>query len=197
MLGTNEPPFDTRARSRLFKLGQGQRTLKCAPLPALADVSFLILSHASANILFGSARARVRPGWRLRRCSEDKPMIHILLMGAPLQVLEAIVLLVEILVVHFVFVAWVLYESSSDKPMNFVILRNAIRTQFDDEIPGFCFEWFKHVAIGIHDLTTIGNPVIEAFDWLPKLVASNEKDVGGHFETSKSSTDERAVFLAR
>lgn len=28
-------------------------------------------------------------------------------------------------------------------------------------------------------------------------LASNEKDVGGHFETSKSSTDERAVFLAR
>lgn len=28
-------------------------------------------------------------------------------------------------------------------------------------------------------------------------LASNEKDAGGHFETSKSSTDERAVFLAR
>lgn len=27
--------------------------------------------------------------------------------------------------------------------------------------------------------------------------ASNEKHVGSHFETSKSSTDERAVFLAR
>ena len=28
-------------------------------------------------------------------------------------------------------------------------------------------------------------------------LASNEKDAGGHFETSKSSTDERAAFLAR